>query len=55
MLRTAEASDIFMHEIVHALTVKALKTPITIEDIELATATNKLYSLFESEMKGSQL
>jgi len=50
LLRTAEASNILMHEVVHALTVDMIDHPKTIEEQELATATNKLYSTFSKEI-----
>lgn len=48
--RTETASEYILHEIVHALSVKALRNPNTQEESEFRTATFKLYTMLDKLM-----
>lgn len=46
-LRAADASNMFMHEVVHALTSNALESPKTLEEQLFVDATKSVYSFFD--------
>lgn len=51
---TETASEYLLHEIVHALSVKAIRNPITQEEYEFSTATKKLYDMLDKLMPESE-
>lgn len=53
-LRTSEASNMLLHEIVHALTTDALDSPKTAKEQLLAEATRSMFTFFNKELPESE-
>lgn len=51
---TETAAEYLLHEIVHALSVKAIRNPLTQEEQEFSTATKKLYDMLDKLMPESE-
>lgn len=51
---TETASEYLLHEVVHALSVKAIRNPITVEEQQFSTATKKIYDTLDKLMPESE-
>lgn len=49
-----DAAEYVLHEVVHALSVKALRKPETQEELDFSTTTKKVYDIFDKLMPESE-